>query len=26
LCSSLTAYLFFENKPKALLVYVEKSR
>ena len=26
LCSALTAYLFFENKPKALLVYVEKSR
>ena len=26
LCSTLTAYCFFENKPKALPVYVEKSR
>ena len=26
LCSALTAYCFFENKPEALPVYVEKSR
>ena len=26
LCSALTAYCFFENKPEALSVYVEKSR
>ena len=26
LCSALTAYRFFDNKPKALPVYVEKSR
>ena len=26
LCSALTAYSFFENKPEALPVYVEKSR
>ena len=25
-CSALTAYCFFENKPEALPVYVEKSR
>ena len=24
LCASLTAYCFFENKPQALSVYVEK--
>ena len=26
LCSALTAYCFFDNKPEALLVYVEKSK
>ena len=26
LCSALTAYCFYENKPEALPVYVEKSR
>ena len=26
LCSALTTYCFFENKPEALPVYVEKSR
>ena len=26
LCSALTAYCFFDNKPEALPVYVEKSR
>ena len=26
LCSALTAYCFYENKPKVLLVYMEKSR
>jgi len=26
LCSALTAYCFFENKPEALPVYAEKSR
>ena len=26
LCSALTAYCFYENKPKALSVYVENSR
>ena len=26
LCSALTAYCFFENKPEPLPVYVEKSR
>ena len=26
LCSALTAYCFYENKPKALPVYIEKSR
>ena len=26
LCSALTAYCFFDNKPEALPVYVEKSK
>jgi len=26
LCSALTAYCFFDNKPEALPVYVEKTR
>ena len=26
LCSALTAYYFFDNKPEALPVYVEKSK
>ena len=26
LCSALTAYCFFENKPEALPVYVQKPR
>ena len=25
-CSALTAYCFFDNKPEALPVYVEKSK